>query len=162
MTAITFTLDDAALKSALGKLSDAIEDMAPVMDSIGQTLQDNIRLNLGRGLQYDGQPMQPLQHPRRRQGRGSGGNVPLNDTRQHIYHKITHQADAHSVAVGMNENVNIGAIHQFGGKAGRGLKATIPPRPFLPIRDQRVDLPNDWRNEIHDEIALALKKVLPH
>jgi len=26
------------------------------------------------------------------------------------------------------------AIHQFGGKAGRGLTVTIPARPFLPVR----------------------------
>lgn len=161
MTAITFTLDDAALKAALNRLNDAIEDMTPAMDAIGAALADNIRLNLGDGLQYDGQPMEPLKQPRRRQGKGRFGDTPLNDTRQHIYNRITHTADAHSVAVGMNEDVNIGALHQFGGQAGRERKVTIPARPFLPIKNGAVDLPPDWQQEVHDTIAAALKKVLP-
>lgn len=32
------------------------------------------------------------------------------------------------------------AIHQFGGKAGKGRKSTIPARPYLPMRKQGSDL----------------------
>jgi phage virion morphogenesis protein len=32
------------------------------------------------------------------------------------------------------------AIHQFGGKAGRGHKVTIPARPYMPIRMHGSDL----------------------
>lgn len=159
--AITITFDDAALQRALKQLSGQIADLTPVMDDIGDALVNNIKLNLGRGLQYDGQPMRPIK-PRRRQGSGRFGDVPLNDTRQHIYNRITHQADAQSVVVGMNEEVNIGAIHQFGGQAGRGRKVTIPARPFLPIRDGAVDLPPAWAEEIQTIIRNALEATLPH
>ncbi len=30
------------------------------------------------------------------------------------------------------------AIHQLGGKAGRGHKVTIPPRPYMPILDKKL------------------------
>lgn len=159
--AITITFDDAAIQRALKQLSGQIADLTPVMDDIGQTLADNIRLNLGEGRQYDGQPMVPLKQQRPRQGHRRVSDVPLNDTRQHIYNRITHQADAHSVAVGMNEEVNIGALHQFGGQAGRGRKVTIPARPFLPIRDGAVDLPTAWAEAIQTIIRTALEETLP-
>ncbi len=157
MIAMTFEFDDDELRR---KLAATLDDLTPAMDGIGQTLADNIRLNLGEGRQYDGQPMVPLKQQRPRQGHRRVSDEPLNDTRQHIYNRITHTADAQSVAVGMNEDVNIGALHQFGGMAGRGRKTLIPPRPFLPIQDGQVDLPADWLQEVHDTIAAALKKAL--
>ena len=163
MTAITFTLDDSELKSALSALQNRLDDMTPVMDSIGQSLEDNIRMALGRGETPWGEAMKPLT---------SRNGVPLNDTRQHIYNKITHIADRDSVAVGLNENVNIAATHQFGAtikaknvpylrfKTQHGWRAvkqvTIPKRPFLPIRDDRVDLPEAWSTEIEQIVANAL------
>jgi phage gpG-like protein len=41
-------------------------------------------------------------------------------------------ASGTSVTVG--NSMKYAAIHQFGGKAGRGNKVTIPARPFLPIK----------------------------
>lgn len=161
MTAITFEFDDDELRRKLDEVAKRLDDMTPVMDAIGAGMVSNILLNLGDGKQYDGAPMEPLKQPRRRQGKGRFGDVPLNDTRQHTYNKITHTADAHSVAIGMNENVGIGAIHQFGGQAGRGRKVTIPPRPFLPIKNNQVDLPRDWAEEVHATVEAALRKVLP-
>lgn len=35
------------------------------------------------------------------------------------------------------------AIQQFGGKAGRGRKVTIPARPFLPIRPDGTLYPTE-------------------
>jgi len=36
-------------------------------------------------------------------------------------------------------NVVYAAIHQFGGKAGRGRKVTIPARPFLKLTDEDLE-----------------------
>jgi len=38
------------------------------------------------------------------------------------------------VKAGSGPSLKYAAIHQFGGKAGRGHKTTIKPRPFLPFR----------------------------
>ena len=35
--------------------------------------------------------------------------------------------------VSVGTNIIYAAIHQFGGKAGRGKKVTIPARPFMPV-----------------------------
>lgn len=155
----TFYIDVYELKRIFAQLNNQIESMQPVMDDIGDALESNIRLNLGQGIQYDGTPMEPIQ-PRSRQGKRRVSDRPLNDTRQHIYNRITHQADAQSVAIGMNENVGIGAIHQFGGKAGRGRKVKIPARPFLPIKARQVDLPTEWRAEVLTIVQRAIEATL--
>lgn len=36
--------------------------------------------------------------------------------------------------VTVSNSMGYAAIHQFGGKAGRGLKVEIPARPYLPVR----------------------------
>lgn len=41
-------------------------------------------------------------------------------------------ANANSVTV--DNSMIYAAIHQFGGKAGKGKKVTIPARPFLPVK----------------------------
>lgn len=112
MTAITFSFDDAQLKRALNSLKSAMDDMYPVMDKIGDALQNEIRLQLGQGETPWGEPFEPLKRPRKS---GRWRERPLNDTRTHIYDRITHNADRDSVSIGMNENEDIGAIHQFGG-----------------------------------------------
>lgn len=162
-----FILDDAKLRAALRGLEKAMTDMSPIMDEIGQTLQDEIRMTLGRGQTPWGEDMEPLKS---RQG------VPLNDTRQHIYNRITHTFDSKSVAVGMNEEVGIGMTHQFGavikpkkasrlvftvgGKKVFAKQVTIPARPFLPIRNDAVDLPPQWRESLINIIKTALKNAI--
>ena len=59
---------------------------------------------------------------------------PLIDTGR-LMKSITYKLRGrHGVAVGTN--VVYGAIHQFGGKAGRGHSVTIPARPFLVVQDE--------------------------
>ena len=47
------------------------------------------------------------------------------------------------------------AIHQFGGKAGRGRKVTIPARPFLPVKSDGSIYPAEQA-----EIIKALNEYL--
>ena len=47
------------------------------------------------------------------------------------------------------------AIQQFGGKAGRGHKVTIPARPFLPVRQDGSLYPQEQA-----EIIAAIKDML--
>lgn len=52
----------------------------------------------------------------------------------------------------VHTNLRYAAIHQFGGKAGRGRKVAIPPRPFLVLTREDED-------EIADIIKEALRKL---
>ena len=53
----------------------------------------------------------------------------------HLKRSIQSHSDLNKKAVSVGSNLSYGAIHQFGGKAGRGRKVTIPARPFLPINN---------------------------
>ena len=165
------TVDDSKLKRALVALVSRIDNPEQELNDIGDALASNIRANLGRGLQYDGAPMKPLKI---RDG------VPLNDTRQHIYNRITHQVIGRdTVVVGMLDSAaaKIGRVHQFGATiraknarylaipVGDGIRlvkqVTIPRRPFLPLTESgAVDLPAAWRAELLEIMKSSLSEAL--
>nr|DAS70403.1 MAG TPA: virion morphogenesis protein [Caudoviricetes sp.] len=112
------------IASILNKLANAAQDRTPLMRSIAGTMESVVLQNFdvgGRpkwlGLKY-------------RQG------TPLVDT-ENLMNSITSYYDNNVAEVGTNEPY--AAIHQFGGKAGRGRKVDIPARPFLVLTPQDED-----------------------
>ena len=112
------------ITSILNKLANAAQDRTPLMRSIAGTMESAVLQNFdvgGRpkwlGLKY-------------RQG------TPLVDT-ENLMNSITSYYDNNVAEVGTNEPY--AAIHQFGGKAGRGRKVDIPARPFLVLTPQDED-----------------------
>lgn len=102
----------------LERLSQATTHRTPLMRSIAGSMESAVLQNFdvgGRpkwlGLKY-------------RQG------TPLVDT-ENLMGSITSDYTNDTAVVGTNEPY--AAIHQFGGKAGRGRKTTIPARPFLKL-----------------------------
>lgn len=105
----------------LERLAQATAHRAPLMRSIAGTMESAVLQNFdvgGRpkwlGLKY-------------RQG------TPLVDT-ENLMGSITSDYSNDMATVGTNEPY--AAIHQFGGKAGRGRKVEIPARPFLILTPQ--------------------------
>lgn len=112
------------IASILDKLANAAQDRTLLMRSIAGTMESAVLQNFdvgGRpkwlGLKY-------------RQG------TPLVDT-ENLMNSITSYYDNNVAEVGTNEPY--AAIHQFGGKAGRGRKVDIPARPFLVLTPQDED-----------------------
>ena len=112
------------IASILNKLANTAQDRTPLMRSIAGTMESAVLQNFdvgGRpkwlGLKY-------------RQG------TPLVDT-ENLMNSITSYYDNNISMVGTNEPY--AAIHQFGGKAGRGRKVDIPARPFLVLTPQDED-----------------------
>lgn len=112
------------IASILDKLANAAQDRTRLMRSIAGTMESAVLQNFdvgGRpkwlGLKY-------------RQG------TPLVDT-ENLMNSITSYYDNNVAEVGTNEPY--AAIHQFGGKAGRGRKVDIPARPFLVLTPQDED-----------------------
>mgnify|MGYP002746159092 FL=1 len=112
------------IATILERLANAAQDRVPLMRSIAGTMESAVLQNFdvgGRpkwlGLKY-------------RQG------TPLVDT-ENLMNSITSYYDNDSAEVGTNEPY--AAIHQFGGKAGRGRKVDIPARPFLVLTPQDED-----------------------
>ena len=105
----------------LERLAQSTAYRAPLMRSIAGTMESAVLQNFdvgGRpkwlGLKY-------------RQG------TPLVDT-ENLMGSITSDYSNDMATVGTNEPY--AAIHQFGGKAGRGRKVEIPARPFLALTPQ--------------------------
>lgn len=105
----------------LNRLAAKTENKTDLMRNIAGTMESAVLTNFdvgGRpawlGIQY-------------REG------SPLVDT-ENLMGSITSDYDNDSAFVGTNEPY--AAIHQFGGKAGRGRKVTIPARPFLTLTPQ--------------------------
>nr|DAJ35015.1 MAG TPA: virion morphogenesis protein [Caudoviricetes sp.] len=105
----------------LERLAQATTHRTPLMRSIAGTMESAVLQNFdvgGRpkwlGLKY-------------RQG------TPLVDT-ENLMGSITSDYTNDTAVVGTNEPY--AAIHQFGGKAGRGRKVDIPARPFLALTAQ--------------------------
>ena len=112
------------IATILERLANAAQDRTPIMRSIAGTMESAVLQNFeagGRpkwlGLKY-------------RQG------TPLVDT-ENLMNSITSYYDNNVAEVGTNEPY--AAIHQFGGKAGRGQKTDIPARPFLVLTPQDED-----------------------
>ena len=128
MTGVSFTvdLDDAAARRALTRLAGRAIDLEPAMDEIGAMLVASTLERFERGEDPDGQPWTPSIRALEQ-----GGQTLVDTTR--LRGSITHEAARDSVTVGTN--VIYAAIHQFGGKAGRGKKVTIPERAFLGVND---------------------------
>lgn len=122
----------------LNKLANAAQDRTPLMRSIAGTMESAVLQNFdvgGRpkwlGLKY-------------RQG------TPLVDT-ENLMNSITSYYDNNVAEVGTNEPY--AAIHQFGGKAGRGRKVDIPARPFLVLTPQDEE-------DILDDVQAYFRSVM--
>lgn len=109
--------------------------MAPLYQEIGEIIDSSVQRNfqLGGRFNYDndlkpiGGALKWVQSMRAKEQNGKT----LLDSSQ-LASSITYQADERGVTVGINKVY--GAIHQFGGFAGKGKKIYITARPYLVIQ----------------------------
>lgn len=136
-------------QQALARLRDAGAKLRPLMQVIAQDLESSTRLRFQDGRDPSGKPWLPLSAATRfsRARKAAGGRVytasrrrttaaftraylgnmqPLLDTGR-LRNSITSRYGGDYAEVGTN--VVYAPIHQFGGKAGRGVN--IPARPFI-------------------------------
>lgn len=150
MTGPTFVWDDRDAQALFQRISGAGKDTGSLLGKLAFALTERVRLTFHDQADPWGTPWAPLSARtlmRRRDGGRAGASI-LRDTGQ-LLASIT-SAMTHGTA-----DIRIGfadrpaTIHQFGGKAGRGHKVTIPARPMMPIRESgEVDLPPSWRDEV--------------
>jgi phage gpG-like protein len=153
---ITIEVDSALVEEAISRLRRALDDLTPAYEDIGDAIANNIRLGMREGVSPYGDPFAPLKNLRASNKDPRISDVPLNDTRQHIFNKITHQATGEGVEIGLFENQLIGATHQFG-----SAKKNIPARPFLPIDPNgQATLPAEWEAEVIAIIEAHLNNAI--
>lgn len=123
----------------LRKLNKGIKRRKPLMRAIAGTMESAVLQNFESG----GRP--PWQGLKYRQG------TPLVDT-ENLMESIDSAYDNDNAMVGTN--VAYAAIHQFGGKAGRGKKVDIPARPFLKLTPEDEE---DILQDVQDYFQSIIK-----
>jgi phage gpG-like protein len=148
------TIQDAEVRAALLQLKATVGNLKPAMDEIGQLYERSVLDNFAKESSPDGTPWQPTKvlsnylmyrgtekGAKRKEAYTKKGGFRADFSRflagkkilvlsGSLRSRIHYQADKSSVTIG-SAGIPYGAIHQFGGMAGRGKKVKIPARPWL-------------------------------
>lgn len=151
MANITISLD--ALQGKLEKLSKALENKTPLLRRVANTLQNVTEESFDKQASPFGEKWKPNAPKTLQKKRGNKILIQSGLLSQSFTQKVT----GSSAQVGTNKEY--AAIHQFGGKAGRGKKVSIPARPFMPIKSNG-EIPKDLGERLENEVVDYLKKVL--
>lgn len=147
---IKVTIQSDELERKLQQLTSKLKNLKPLMGSIGAMMLEDTEDNF-ESESFMGRPWKPWGASTKK--RRAGGKKLQDST--HLAGSITYDADSSSVALGTN--VVYGAIHQFGGRAGRAKASIIPARPFLPIVDGV--LPPGLEADIYEEVNIYLSLI---
>jgi phage virion morphogenesis protein len=138
MANITVRIDDAELRKAIDRVIDHMADLTPAMQEIGDYMITATRDRFDTETAPDGSKwaaLSPRYAARKARMRSVvDGGKRILAKRGTLRDTIRYKASRSDVVIGSNEVY--AAIHQLGGQAGRGRKATIPARPFLGISPQ--------------------------
>jgi len=133
---ISVKMDTREVDAMLARLQKVTGNLAPLMVSIKQELLAQTEGNFAA----QGRPAWPALatstiKQREKQKKWPGQILQVSGT---LARSIVTESDETSAMVGVGSEVRHAAIHQFGGKAGRGHKANIPARPYLPMVGGRL------------------------
>ena len=156
------------VQAALRRAGDRLADCTPLMRDVGASLVQSTRERFDSQSGPDGKRWRPLSADTvigrlggvgrtytkkmqfRAKARRGMASMRILFRQGHLRNSITARAGADRVEVGTN--LVYGAIHQFGGPAGRGRKITIPARPYLGLSDADADrvegLVQDYLREV--------------
>jgi phage virion morphogenesis protein len=145
MAGANFIIDDSEVRKRLTQMRRV--DRKALLSEIGEYTVSETQQRFRDSKGPDGKPWEPLAEStmisriggltKSRKKRGGtrlrairliGDMKPLVD-RGHLRDSVIYRATKDHVAIGTNKIQ--GAIHQFGGMAGRGRKVKIPARPYL-------------------------------
>lgn len=128
MTKVEIRIDDKEVVKLFEKLRNKIKDMTPVMRDIAVVMEKDVRTHFLEERGPEGKWEKLKYRP--------SVNI-LRLTGRHLWSTISSDFDKNKAMVGTP--TEWATIHQFGGYAGRGLKAKIPARPFLWISEQALE-----------------------
>ncbi len=143
---MVFSFNDKALRADLRDRLSKLENPEPFLKSIGEEFAGAggvINQRFKNERDPDGKTWVPLSDSQRLHRQKRYGNAPMTILRMrgHLAGSINYQVSGGVLTIGTGKEVeDYAAIHQFGGKAGRGLKAVIPGRPYLGFSADDLDL----------------------
>ncbi len=162
--ATSFTLDvqDQAVQAALQALLNRVNIMQPVLQTLGEGIVERTKARFDTSTAPDGTPWTPnspatleilagrlagVKSNRKKNGElNARGQRALGNKKILVESGFLRQqivATASGTDLTVTATATYAAIQQFGGQAGRGLKVTIPARPFLPIREDGTLYPDE-------------------
>lgn len=161
MTAFTITVQDQPVQALLQRLAMRVENLQPALQALGDDIVERTKHRFETSIGPDGEKWKDNapatlgilaarlgKSYRKKDGglnaageRRIAGKKPLIGESGDLRRQIVAQATADQVTVGVAPVY--AAIHQFGGKAGRGLKVKIPARPYLPVRPDGTLYPEE-------------------
>lgn len=140
-SAIVVDVDTKPVSDMLKKFRHRMGSLKPAMKIIGKIMRTSIVENFQEGGRPDA--WTPLSDETLLTKKGDKILIDSGVLKGSIHPDPEVGEDY--VIVGTNKKY--AAIHQFGGKAGRGGKVTIPARPFMLIQDEDID---DITAELND------------
>ena len=126
---VSVEIDSATLNAGLARMAAVLANPSATMDQIGRYLIASTLRRFEHERAPDGSPW--LKSARAL----ADGERTLTDTGR-LRGSIAHTVTNGGRAVEVGSNVIYAAIHQFGGRAGRGRKAKLPARPYLGFDDR--------------------------
>jgi len=123
MSGVVYRFDNGPILRHLASLALlGRQRFAAARQEIGEHMLGEVQDALHEQKLFDGQPMPQSQAAIARKGK-----TLIN--KGHLRDSYAYQLTPDGVEVGSNKVY--AAIHHFGGKTGRGLRVTLPPRPVL-------------------------------
>lgn len=148
---VTITVDDAAVQQMFSRVRAVTSDMTRTMDRIGVAMAARISSTIESQADPYGMPFRSLA-PATLRRRGAGAKA-LQD-RGILKNSIQHHASRDGVEI--FSKVEYAAAQQFGHPRWRNRQG----RAFFPFRGAAVVLPDAWRDEVMDLIAIDINGAM--
>lgn len=126
---IKITLDDLQAVEKLRKIANQLENPRRLYGVLGETLKKIHTDRFKAEIAPDGNKWQPLSSRTLELKRKRGKSTKILRQDGYLADKTAYNVRNDGVEFGSQEIY--ARLHQFGGKAGRGKKVTIPARPWL-------------------------------
>ena len=147
MAEITIELKKEEIDKLVADLNKKSEDLSSAMSNIAAVMRDGVIENfLQQGRPTPWKPLAEVTTKAKVGGRFRGSDNILRVTNT-LFSSIQEFSSAREASVGTNSIY--GAIHHFGGRAGRGRKVEIPARPFMQIsKEEEAEIADILLEEI--------------
>ncbi len=152
---IKINIDDKQIQRKIAAIAKTAKNLQPAFAEIGEHMLRSTDERFKNEISPEGQKWQPLAvatlesyyTTKKRKARGKKGSYTKAFkkyvgakkilTKAGHLRRVIYKATNNSVTIGNNKQAKgYAAIHQFGGKAGRGRKVTIPARAWLGVSDE--------------------------
>ncbi|EMZ36568.1 phage virion morphogenesis protein [Helicobacter bilis] len=137
------------------------KNISPILHEVGNLAKNEAELSFEKETSPFGDKWTPLSKQTLKHKKGSKILTESSMLQSSINSRTKMQKSkggakgSASGIVSIGTNLEYAPLHQFGGKAGKNLKANIPARPFLPFKDN--DIPNDLKEDIKETILNHFK-----